>query len=208
MTAFDIFVLAIVGLSGLYGISRGLVVELLSLGAWIAAILALKLLFTPISHWMRDSIGSDAGGDIAALVLIVLVTVALVRLAATLLGNRVKSSALAPLDRLGGGAFGMARGLIIVSFAYMFLGLFLDHDEMPDWIAGAKTYGVVSTSANLVSDFIGWVREEHGEEGDGEMVNGMLLPPDHPPAGDGYSDRERRELDKLFEKSSDKEVDI
>lgn len=208
MTAFDIFFFVIVGLSGLYGISRGLVTEVLSLGAWVAAILALKLLFTPVSVWMRESIGSDAGGDIATLILIVGVTVALVRLAANALGRQVKSSALAPIDRLGGGGFGALRGLIVVCFAYMFLGLFLDRNEMPDWIATAKTHDVVASSSDALADFVGWVRAEHAKP-ELEGAHAGIIDPEAPVLEDeGYSDSERQELDELFQKSAEQEVHI
>ncbi|MCH8684945.1 CvpA family protein [Pedomonas mirosovicensis] len=208
MTAFDIFFFVIVGLSGLYGISRGLVMEVLSVGAWVAAIIALKFLFTPVSEWMRQSIGSDAGGDLAALVLIILVTVALVRLIGMSLSRRVKGSALAPIDRLGGGGFGVLRGLIVICFIYMFLGLFLDRHQLPNWIGEAKTHGVVETSSDALSNFIGWVRNDHSHAGDYDFSAGVIDPDAPLLEDDGYTDQQRRELNELFQKSSDSEVKI
>ena len=208
MTAFDIFFFVIVGLSGLYGISRGLVHEVVGVGAWVVAILALKLLFTPVSVWMRESIGSDAGGDLAALALIIIVTVALVRLIGSSLSRGVKGSPLAPIDRLGGGGFGVLRGLIVVCFIYMFLGLFLDRHELPDWIGEARTHDVVASSTEALSDFIGWVQEEHGDE-DAFGMNAGVIDPDAPVLNDdGYTDQQRRELNDLFQKSSEHEVQI
>lgn len=208
MTAFDIFFFVIVGLSGLYGISRGLVLEVLSVGAWVAAILALKLLFSPVSEWMRQSIGSDAGGDLAALALILIVTVALVRLVASSLSRRIKGSPLAPLDRLGGGGFGMLRGLIIVCFIYMFMGLFLDRHQLPTWIGQARTHDVVAGSSDALSDFIGWVGSEHGHDS-GYGMNAGIIDPDAPVlSDDGYTDQQRRELNELFQKSAEYEVKI
>ncbi len=208
MTAFDIFFFVIVGLSGLYGISRGLVHEVVGVGAWVVAIFALKILFAPVSEWMRASIGSDAGGDLAALLLIVIVTIALVRLIGGSLSRSVKGSALAPIDRLGGGGFGVLRGLIVICFIYMFLGLFLDRHELPNWIGEARTHDVVASSSEALSDFIGWVQEEHGDE-DSFGFNAGVIDPDAPILNDdGYSDQERRELNELFEKSSKYEVQI
>ncbi|MGK2284637.1 CvpA family protein [Pedomonas sp. V897] len=208
MTAFDIFFFVIVGLSGLYGISRGLVLEVMSVGAWVVAILALKVLFAPVSEWMRQSIGSDAGGDLAALVLILLVTVALVRLVASSLSRRVKGSALAPLDRLGGGGFGMLRGLIIICFIYMFMGLFLDRHQLPNWIGGARTHEVVANSSDALSGFIGWVGREHEHDGGYGFSAGVINPEVPPLQDDGYTDQQRRELNELFQKSAEYEVKI
>lgn len=208
MTAFDIFFFVIVGLSGLYGISRGLVHEVVGVGAWVVAILALKLLFAPVAEWMRQSIGSDAGGDLAALALIIVVTVALVRLIGGSLSRGVKGSPLAPIDRLGGGGFGVLRGLIVICFIYMFLGLFLDRHELPNWIGEAKTHEVVASSTDVLSDFIGWVQDEHGEH-DAFGYNAGVINPEAPPlTDDGYSDQQRRELNELFQKSSEYEVQI
>lgn len=208
MTAFDIFFFVIVGLSGLYGISRGLVHEVVGVGAWVAAILALKILFTPVSVWMRASIGSDAGGDLAALALILIVTIALVRLLGSSLSRSVKGSALAPVDRLGGGGFGVLRGLIIICFIYMFLGLFLDRNELPNWIGEARTHDVVASSTEALSDFIGWVREEH-DSVDAFGMNAGVIDPEAPALNnDGYTDQQRRELNELFQKSSKYEVQI
>lgn len=208
MTAFDIFFFVIVGLSGLYGISRGLVHEVVAVGAWVVAIIALKLLFGPVSEWMRQSIGSDAGGDLAALALIVIVTVALVRLIGNTLSRGVKGSPLAPVDRLGGGGFGVLRGLIVVCFIYMFLGLFLDRHELPNWIGEARTHDVVASSTNVLSDFIGWVQDDHVHE-DAFGFNAGVINPEAPPlADDGYTDQERRELNELFQKSAEYEVKI
>lgn len=208
MTAFDIFFFVIVGLSGLYGVSRGLVHEVVGVGAWVVAILALKILFTPVSLWMRESIGSDAGGDLAALALILIVTIALVRLAGASLSRSVKGSALAPIDRLGGGGFGVLRGLIIICFIYMFLGLFLDRNELPNWIGEARTHDVVASSTDALSDFIGWVRQEHNEA-DAFGMNAGVIDPEAPAlSDDGYTDQQRRELNELFQKSSKYEVRI
>lgn len=208
MTAFDIFFFVIVGLSGLYGISRGLVHEVVGVGAWVAAIVALKFTFTPVSEWMRQSIGSDAGGDIAALVLIILVTVALVRLLGRGFSRSVKGSALAPIDRLGGGGFGVLRGLIVVCFIYMFLGLFLDRHQLPNWIGEAKTHDVVASSTDVLSGFIGWVQEEHAQD-HGFGFNAGVINPEAPALGtDGYTDQQRRELNELFQKSAEYEVQI
>ena len=49
MTALDIFVLLLIGGGALVGFMRGFVHEMLSLAAWIAGIVALKLFHTPVA---------------------------------------------------------------------------------------------------------------------------------------------------------------
>ena len=142
------------------------------------------------------------------LALIIIVTVALVRLIGSSISRGVKSSPLAPVDRLGGGGFGVLRGLIVICFIYMFLGLFLDRHELPNWIGEAKTHDVVASSTDVLSDFIGWVQDEHEHE-DAFGLNAGVIDPEAPPlSDDGYTDQERRELNELFQKSAEYEVQI
>lgn len=213
MATFDIVFLLVVGLSALFGFMRGLVVEALGLGAWVVALLALKLFFTPVSAWLRASMESAPLGDIAALLLIVGVTVALVRLAAGFLGKGVQNSVLGPFDRALGGVFGFVRGLVMLSFVYLAFVFLLGRENVPTWIAGSMSFPLVDRSATVLRDFIGAIGEGRLERAE--------LPPGHPPlddaagpdraddeAGDGYSDADRRALEKLFEKNRDKGVGI
>ena len=169
MTAFDIFFTVVVGLSALFGLSRGLISEAVGLGAWIVALIVLRFLFSPASLWMRDSIGSNAGGDLAALVLIVVVTVVLVRFIGSMISGKVKESFLAPVDRGFGLVFGILRGLLLMAFVFLGMRMFIGLDNMPDWVREARTYPVVATSADAVSHFIGSIRR-----GDSAPAEAML----------------------------------
>src|SRR5690606_40630356 len=61
LTALDIVVLLLVGAGLVTGFLRGFVAELLSLGAWIAAIVALRYLHRPVSLWLEGPIGTVSG---------------------------------------------------------------------------------------------------------------------------------------------------
>lgn len=206
MTPFDIVVLCVVGISALYALSRGFVTELLSLAAWVGALIMVRFLFTPVSQWLRTWFDSPALADVAALVGTFAVSFALLRWVATFAGGKVKDSPLGPVDRLGGALFGMVRGLLVVSLAYLALGLLVDEADFPDWIATAKTQPIVSSSAQVLRTVTAAVRDRRpgdpllpGMPWHGQMVpdgEGRLDPLQDP--ADGYTDAERRALDELL----------
>src|SRR3546814_9404202 len=56
----------LVGGGIVFGIMRGFVTEVLSLLAWVAAVMALRLFYTPASAWAADATGTEAGGAVLA----------------------------------------------------------------------------------------------------------------------------------------------
>lgn len=191
MSPFDIVVLVVVGLSALYALSRGFVTELLSLLAWVGALIVLRFGFAPVSGYMRGFIDSGAIADIGTLILLMVGSFALFRLAARWIGSEVRESLVGPLDRAAGVAFGVARGFIIVALGFMALTWFVDRASLPDWISQAKTRPAVDWSAVQVSRFIHFAREQRAG------------PPEHQPqakkASPGYTREERDEIGDLIE---------
>ena len=61
MTALDIIVILLVGGGAVMGGLRGFVTEVLSLFAWVLAILAVKFFHTPLSDMLTGPVGNGAG---------------------------------------------------------------------------------------------------------------------------------------------------
>lgn len=114
MTIFDYVVLGILLVSAVLGAWRGLVGEILSILAWVLALVAAWM-FGPevgagVFGGLRDqSLRLVAG--FATVVVLVLVVVALLKL---LLRSLLKAVGLSVTDRLLGVLFGLLRGLAIV----------------------------------------------------------------------------------------------
>lgn len=123
MTVFDYAVLAIVAASVLLGAWRGLVSEVLALAAWVAALLTARELapgMAPVfSDWLKEPALQYAAA-FAVIVVAVLVTVALTRLA---LSKLLRAIGLGPLDRFLGAVFGVARGVLVVLLCVLVGGL-------------------------------------------------------------------------------------
>ena len=123
MTVFDYAVLAIVAASILLGAWRGLVSEVLALAAWVAALLAGRALapeMAPVfGEWLQEPALRYAAAFVA-IVVAVLVTAALLRLA---LSKLLRAIGLGPLDRFLGAVFGVARGVLVVLLCVLIGGL-------------------------------------------------------------------------------------
>jgi uncharacterized membrane protein required for colicin V production len=68
MSALDIFVILLLGGGAIIGFVRGLVHELLSLLAWVVAIVMLRLFHTPISASLVEPVGTATGAAVLAFV--------------------------------------------------------------------------------------------------------------------------------------------
>ena len=66
LTALDIVVVVLVGAGLVFGIMRGFVAELLSLFAWILAIMALSYLHAPVRDLLTGPVGTESGAATAA----------------------------------------------------------------------------------------------------------------------------------------------
>src|SRR5260370_4818367 len=119
MNPFDIFVIVLIVLSGLFAFARGFVRETLSVGTWVGASFAALYAFPfarPIAErWLAKGIFADSAASLSVFV-VVLIALSLVSSAISL---RDKHSSLSTLDRTLGCLFGLVRGVILASLVYI-----------------------------------------------------------------------------------------
>jgi membrane protein required for colicin V production len=72
LTALDIIVLLFVGGGLVLGYLRGFVAEVMSLVAWVVAIITIKLLHTPVSNLLTGMVGTSGGAAVLAFTVIFL----------------------------------------------------------------------------------------------------------------------------------------
>jgi membrane protein required for colicin V production len=115
LTAFDYVVLAIVVLSALQGMWRGLVAELFALIGWIAALAVAVHYMGWLAAWLPKGLpGGEATRLALAFVLLVVVVLIGAGLAATLFGKLTEMIGLRALDQSLGIVFGALRGAVLV----------------------------------------------------------------------------------------------
>ncbi len=167
LTALDIIVVVLVGAGLVFGFLRGFVAEILSLFAWILAIVALSWFHTPLAELLRGPIGS--GAWLAAFVLVFGTVFILGKLASRRLGGRVRESVVGPVDRLLGGGFGALKGLIGATLLYLSLNFVYDMlwgraAARPEWMAEARTYPLLHASGEAIVDLVEARRGTAAEE--------------------------------------------
>ena len=115
MNWLDIAILVVIGLSALFGVTRGLVREALSLGGWVlASWVALE--FSPrLADAMASAITIVSLRFFLAFVILFIVTLVAAALLNHLISQTVRKSSLSGTDRALGGLFGVLRGVVIVA---------------------------------------------------------------------------------------------
>lgn len=126
MALFDWLAVALIVMSMLYGLMRGLVFEVISLAGWVFAFLCAQWFAGEVSVWLPFG-EIDAAWRYPLAFVLVFVAVAFgVGLVAATTRRLIAVVGLGPVDRLLGGMFGAARGavaLLTVAVAIHLLAL-------------------------------------------------------------------------------------
>lgn len=132
MTSFDYIVLAILVVSGFLGLLRGLVKEVLSLIAYLAAFLAAIWWAPRVSVWLTPYIVNDLLRTAVAYAVVFVIVLLLVGLVNVTLGTLIKKTGLTPADHGLGSLFGVLRGVLII-LVLVSLGGYTDLPKEPWW---------------------------------------------------------------------------
>lgn len=128
----DYVIIAIIALSALIGLARGLVREVISLAVWIAALAVAWLFYEPLAIELTPWISTPSiriGVAVLMLVFGVLIAGAIL---GYLLATLVDKTGLTGTDRLLGIVFGAARGAVLVALV-VFLASLTPLTEDPWW---------------------------------------------------------------------------
>lgn len=154
MTPFDIVVAAVIVVSAVMSLGRGLIREAFSVVSFIigglAAYFALVLLEKPL----KSVISPNDESMIPAAILVVVGFLAAYSLAAFLGGRLSKvihsSPEIGVVDRLAGAAFGVARGALAAILFILLMQQVLPDNATPQDIAKARSYPYLSGAASWI----------------------------------------------------------
>ena len=146
MTLFDLLILAVMALSVLFGATRGLLREMVTLAALFAGLVTLGLLGRPLGALVGD-------GLVAVTILLVLlfatgfvaVHVALELIARQLIGPQPHR-----IDRWAGAAFGALRGWFLVGLVLLVTTYYFRAGTLPPVIQDAWLRGFAGVSARVL----------------------------------------------------------
>lgn len=218
VNAADVIVIAILLISAGLAFFRGLVHEVLAIGAWIGAALATLYLFLPAQDISRQLIAIPLVADIVAGVVVFLLALIALTVVSRMISRRVQESSLGALDRSLGFVFGLLRGAVVVCLGWLILNWLLPPAEHPDWVREARSRPLIESGAaalsSLAPDSLGWQGPPAAEpplSADSNQASGGGAGSDipaQPPAGGneaaktgptGYKDGPRQQMQQLFE---------
>lgn len=158
-TALDIIVLLALGGGFVTGAMRGFVQESLSLAALIVALFAVRLFHEPLTLWLYEVVGTEAGAGVLAFALIMGVIWGGGKLVARRIGGATRKSVIGPVDRVLGAGFGTLKALLMI--AAVFMVVTLGHDlifgkdsERPAWMEESRTYPLLRATGAALSDLV------------------------------------------------------
>jgi membrane protein required for colicin V production len=153
MTPVDYILIAIVGVSLLFGLIRGFLRESVALLGWLVGL----WLAWHYADKLRPYLGGALAGTelqvwVARLILLV-VAIVTAWVIGSLLGYLVQRSGLTlGLDRLLGGIFGLVRGVVIVGLGVMLADAARLHDEA--WWKSSKLIPLGQDMAGVLRGYV------------------------------------------------------
>lgn len=123
MTVFDYVVLVVVGLSVLLAVLRGGVSEILSLAAWLLGFWLAQHYAPTVANLLPAEVPSTELRLIAGFIGILLGVWFVSAILRITVSQFVKATGLAPVDRIIGAFFGMARGILMVLALVLVAGM-------------------------------------------------------------------------------------
>ena len=138
MTWVDLAVLGILAVSALLAFMRGLVREILGIGAWIGAAAAAVEGLPMARQFVRGWMSSPEWVDPISFAAVFLISLVILSLVARAISRQVRGSALGGVDRTLGLLYGLARGAAVVIVAYVMAGMAVSVDHWPDPVLEAR----------------------------------------------------------------------
>ncbi len=123
MTILDIIVLAVIGISILLGVIKGLVREVLSLAAWVMAFLAANLAAPEAAQLLPQGMASEEIRLLAGFAVVFVLVLIGLSVLAMMASKLIKIVGLGMADRVLGGVFGLVRGALVVTILVLLAGL-------------------------------------------------------------------------------------
>jgi len=221
MNPFDIFIIVLIVLSGLFAFARGFVREALSVGTWIGASLAALYAF-PFSRPIAERcLAKGIVADAAAALSVFVVVLIVLSILSSMISRRVKDSSLSALDRTLGLLFGLVRGVILACLVYIGVTWALPEANRPVWIKEARTATLLQIGADKLKALVPSSVRNRAETTAAEAqqrvdqardatgaIRALQQPTQAAPkstdaeTGKGYTSDQQRDMNRLFQQNS------
>ncbi|MTW17295.1 CvpA family protein [Rhodoplanes serenus] len=139
----DIFLIAVMLISGLLAMVRGFMREVLSIAAWGAAAVATLYSYSRLLPYAKQYFNNDYVAMGATVGGVFLLTLIIVSALTVRISDRILDSRIGALDRTLGFLFGLARGLLIVVVAFIFFDWLVPVKSQPEAVRNARSRAVL-----------------------------------------------------------------
>lgn len=136
MNALDWGMLAVLMLSALYGLRRGLVAEVLILASWLGSFLLARAIAGEVGRWLPVSVSGDEVRWLLGFAVAMLAAWLGFFVLRQLLDSVLRMTGLTAVDRFLGMGFGLARGGLLLTLATLLAGL-TELPKQPLWQGSA-----------------------------------------------------------------------
>src|SRR5262245_2613351 len=164
VTAIDIVVIAIIAISAVIALWRGLVRETFSVFEWVAsAYVGLRLAptFRPMLAGIVEPAWLAWGAAFAATFLAVFIPLSIF---SHRFSEVVQRSEIGPIDRVLGFVFGIGRGLVILGLAYIAFASFVPLEKQPESLKGARLFPLIQNSSDVLLSLVPGTERQGGAE--------------------------------------------
>jgi membrane protein required for colicin V production len=152
MNALDFAIIAVIALSAIFAFARGFVREALSIAAWVGAAAITLYGFNKIYGMTIRFVTTPLLADLIAGAGLFVISLIVLTILTGYIARFVQSSALSPIDRTLGLIFGLARGVVLVSLAYLVLDVSLPQNDRPGGIKESQSERFLAKGADMLRD--------------------------------------------------------
>ena len=126
----DVILVAVIIISVLFALYRGLVRELLGIAAWILAGFAALYSYASLQPLMNKIIENKTTAGIVGSCVVALIVLIVMTLINSWITKRLRQSALSGLDRVLGFAFGVGRAGLLAAICYLGASMFMSERKL------------------------------------------------------------------------------
>lgn len=179
LTYLDVVLLAICFISGLLAMYRGLSREVLSILSWVLAGGAGAFVAIFQSKLAEDIAQQISGGQqiignqvmvvkIALGLLVGLITLIVVHLITARISDAILESRIGLIDRIGGFAFGVVRGFVIVFVMFVAYDKFLPEKDQHFIVTKAKSRPLMLSAMRTLEPSLQYIQDRYLNKAAGE----------------------------------------
>ncbi|NWF54152.1 MAG: CvpA family protein [Syntrophaceae bacterium] len=125
MNTLDIIFLALIGISVIYSLIRGLIREIFSFLAIILGFFGASYGYSRAAEWLKGWVDQETVAHILGFAILFLLIALGVSLLGKLLSKVVHKGGLGWADRMGGAAFGLLKAILLIAIILLVLTAFL-----------------------------------------------------------------------------------